>query len=96
MFLERPLTNAELQEVASLDVLTDAQIVVVAAIRPYNRIAPLVYAKAVIPAAEHADVIASAREGRVQGPRCRCEDCQAPLARNSAEDSYCSKRFTLR
>lgn len=57
MFLGRPLTDAELQQVASLDELTDDQIAVVAAIRPRNRIAPTVYIKAVVPTAEHADVM---------------------------------------
>lgn len=55
--LERPLTDAELQEVASLDELTDDQIAVVAAIRPHNRIAPMLYVKAVVPTAEHDDVM---------------------------------------
>lgn len=57
MCLGRSLTDAELQEVPSLDQLTDDQIAVVAAIRPRNRIAPTVYVKAVVPTAEHADVM---------------------------------------
>lgn len=56
-FLERPLTDAELRQVTSLDELTDDQIAVVAAIRPYNRIAPMVYVKAIVPTADHADVM---------------------------------------
>jgi hypothetical protein len=57
MFLGRSLTDAELQEVPSLDQLTDDQIAVLAAIRPHNRIAPTVYVKAVVPTADHADVM---------------------------------------
>jgi hypothetical protein len=56
MFLERPLTDAELQEVPSIDQLTDDQIAVVAAIRPRNCIAPALYVKAVVPTADHYDV----------------------------------------
>jgi hypothetical protein len=55
--LERPLTDTELQEVASIDELTDDQIAVVAAIRRHNRIAPMLYVKAVVPTADHADVM---------------------------------------
>jgi hypothetical protein len=55
--LERPLTDAELREVASIDELTDDQIAVVAAIRRHNRIAPMLYVKAVVPTADHADVM---------------------------------------
>jgi len=55
--LERSLTDAELQEVASIDDLTDDQIAVVAAIRRHNRIAPMLYVKAVVPTARHADVM---------------------------------------
>jgi hypothetical protein len=54
--LGRPLTDVELQEVASLDELSDEQIAVVAAIRPHSSISPLVYVRAVVPAANYADV----------------------------------------
>jgi hypothetical protein len=57
MFLRRPLTDDELQEVPSLDQLTDDQIAVVTTIRPRNRIAPALYVKAVVPTANHADVM---------------------------------------
>jgi len=55
--LGRPLTDTELQEVASIDELTDDQIAVVAAIRRHNRIAPMLYVKQLVPTAEHADVM---------------------------------------
>ena len=55
--LGRPLTDAELQEVASIDELTDDQIAVVATIRRHNRVAPMLYVKAVVPTADHADVM---------------------------------------
>jgi len=55
--LGRPLTDAELQEVASLDELSDAQIAVIAAIRPHNRIAPMLYVEAVVPSADRAAVM---------------------------------------
>jgi hypothetical protein len=54
--LGRPLTDAELQEVASLDQLSDEQIAVIAAIRPHSCISPLVYVKAVVPTARHDHV----------------------------------------
>lgn len=54
--LGRPLTDAELQEVASLDQLSDEQIAVVAAIRPHSSISPLVYVRAIVPTANYADV----------------------------------------
>ena len=55
--LGRPLTEAELKEVASIDELTDDQIAVVAAIRQHNRIAPMLYVKAIVPTADHTDVM---------------------------------------
>jgi hypothetical protein len=57
MFLRRPLTDAELQEVPSLDQLTDDQIAVIATIQPRNLIAPVLYVKAVVPTADHAEVM---------------------------------------
>src|SRR5690348_6198158 len=57
MFLERPLTEAELQEVPSIEQLTDEQIAVLAANRPRNRIAPTVYIKAVVPTADYREVM---------------------------------------
>ena len=57
MFLERPLTDAELQEVPSIDKLTDEQIAVLAAIRPRNRIAPTVYVRAIVPTADYREVM---------------------------------------
>jgi hypothetical protein len=54
--LMRPLTDAELQEVSSLDQLSDDQIAVVAAIRPRSYISPMIYVKAVVPTADHHDV----------------------------------------
>jgi len=55
--LERRLTEAELREVASIEELTDDQIAVIAAVRRHNRIAPMLYVKAVVPTAIHADVM---------------------------------------
>ena len=54
--LGRPLTDAELQEVASLDQLTDDQIAAIAVIRSSSNISPMVYVKAIVPTANHADV----------------------------------------
>lgn len=54
--LGRPLTDAELQQVASIDELTDDQIAVVAAIRRHSNISPMVYVMAVVPTAGHSDV----------------------------------------
>lgn len=54
--LGRPLTEAELQEVTSLDQLSDEQIAVIAAIRPRNCISPLIYVRAVVPEANYDDV----------------------------------------
>jgi len=54
--LGRSLTDAELQEVASLDQLSDEQIAVVAAIRPHSCISPLVYVRAIVPTADYYDV----------------------------------------
>ena len=55
--LERPLTDAELQEVASIDELSDAQIAVIATIRRRNLMAPMLYVKAIVPTADHRDVM---------------------------------------
>jgi hypothetical protein len=55
--LGRELTDAELQEVGSIDELTDDQIAVLAEIRPRNRIAPMIYVKAIVPTAEHDAVM---------------------------------------
>jgi len=54
--LGRPLTDTELQEVPSLDALTDEQIAVAAAIRAHHYITPMVYVKAIVPTAEHSAV----------------------------------------
>jgi hypothetical protein len=54
--LGRPLTDAELQEVPSLDELTDEQIAVAAAIRAHHYISPMVYVKAIVPTADHSAV----------------------------------------
>lgn len=54
--LGRPLTDAELQEVPSLDQLSDEQIAVIAAIRPRSCMSPLLYVKAVVPTARHDHV----------------------------------------
>jgi hypothetical protein len=55
--LGRSLTQAELKEVASIDELSDDQIAAIAAIRQHNRIAPMLYVKAIVPTADHADVM---------------------------------------
>ena len=54
--LGRPLTEAELQEVTSLDQLSDEQIAVIAAIRPRSCISPLIYVRAIVPEADYDDV----------------------------------------
>jgi hypothetical protein len=54
--LGRPLTDAELQEVPSLDELTDEQIAVAATIRAHHYITPMVYVKAIVPTAPHSEV----------------------------------------
>jgi hypothetical protein len=54
--LGRPLTDAELLEVPSLDHLADEQIAVIATLRARHYITPMVYVKAVVPTADHADV----------------------------------------
>lgn len=54
--LGRPLTDVELQEVATLDQLNDDQIAAIAAMRSRNYISPMVYVKAIVPTAGHADV----------------------------------------
>jgi hypothetical protein len=56
-YLQRELTEAELQEVGSLDELTDAHLAVYAAIRPRNRIVPMLYLKAIVPTADHDAVM---------------------------------------
>jgi hypothetical protein len=57
MWLKRPLTDDELQTVSSFDALTDEQVAIVAAIRPRNLIAPLLFLKAVVPTATHREVV---------------------------------------
>lgn len=64
-YLGRQLTEAELQEVASLDELTDAHIAVFAEIRPRNRIVPMLYLKAVVPTADH-DAVMKLIDGDLQ------------------------------
>lgn len=54
--LGRPLTEAELQEVPSLDHLTDDQIAVAATLRSLHYITPMLYVKAIVPTARHTDV----------------------------------------
>jgi hypothetical protein len=56
-WLERPLTDDELRPASSLAALTDDQVAIVAAIRPHNRIAPMLFLKAVVPTATHQDVL---------------------------------------
>jgi hypothetical protein len=48
-WLDRPLTDEELRPVSSLDLLSDEQVAIVAAIQPRNRIAPLLFLEAVVP-----------------------------------------------
>jgi hypothetical protein len=74
--LGRSLTDAELQEVASLDELTDDQIAVLAAIRRHNRMAPMLYVKAVVPTADHHAVIKLIDEDlvRIASERLRPDD----------------------
>lgn len=54
--LGRPLTDAELQEVPSLEQLSDDQIAVAAEIRRDHYITPMVYVRAVVPTASYSDV----------------------------------------
>jgi hypothetical protein len=56
-WLHRPLTDEELQPVSSFDTLSDDQVAVIAAIQPRNRIAPLLFLQAVVPAADHQNLI---------------------------------------
>lgn len=56
-WLHRPLTDEELQPVSSFDMLSDDQVTVVASIQPRNRIAPLLFLQAVVPTADHQDLI---------------------------------------
>jgi hypothetical protein len=56
-WLHRPLTEEELRPVSSLDMLSDDQVSIVAAIQPRNRIAPLLFLQTVVPTARHQDVI---------------------------------------
>jgi hypothetical protein len=52
MYLERPLTEAELQIVDSLESLEYDQRVVLATIRPRSCIAPILYLRAIVPRAD--------------------------------------------
>lgn len=54
--LGRPLTDAELQEVPSLDQLTDDQIAVADVLRQRNELLPMLYIKAIVPTASHTEV----------------------------------------
>jgi hypothetical protein len=56
-WLHRLLTDDELRPAPSLAALTDAQVAVVAAIRPHNRIAPMLFLQAVVPTAAHRDIV---------------------------------------
>jgi len=56
-WLDRSLTDEELRPVSSLDMLSDDQVAIVAAIQPRNRIAPLLFLQAVVPTAKFQDVI---------------------------------------
>jgi hypothetical protein len=56
-WLGRPLTDDELRPASSLDTLSDDQVSVVASIQPRNRIAPLLFLQAVVPSADHQDLI---------------------------------------
>jgi hypothetical protein len=56
-WLHRSLTDEELRPVSSFDMLSDDQIAVVASIQPRNRIAPLLFLQALIPTADHQDLI---------------------------------------
>src|ERR1041384_2353814 len=55
-WLGRPLTDSELRTVESLRELTDEQLAVVAAIRPRNLIAPLLFLQAVVPNATTPEI----------------------------------------
>ena len=54
--LGRPLTDAELQEVPSLDQLTDDQIAALAVIRSISNISPMLYVMAIVPTVGHSEV----------------------------------------
>ena len=56
-WLDRPLTDGELQPVGSFDTLSDEQVAVVAAIQPRNRIAPMLFLQAVVPTAKHQEIV---------------------------------------
>ena len=55
-WLGRPLVESELRTVDSLEALTDEQLAVVAAIRPRNLIAPLLFLQAVVPNATTPEI----------------------------------------
>jgi hypothetical protein len=63
--LGRPLTEEELQPVASLDALTEDQIAIAAQLRPHNRIAPHLFLRAVVPSAMYPE-IEDLLENRIQ------------------------------
>ena len=54
--LGRPLTDVELQEVSSLEQLSDDQIAVIATIRRRNGITPMLYVRAIVPTADYPTV----------------------------------------
>jgi hypothetical protein len=56
-WLHRPLTDDELRSVSSLDMLSDDQVSVVAEIQPRNRIAPMLFLQAVVPAAKRREIL---------------------------------------
>lgn len=56
-WLDRPLTDKELEPVSSFDTLSDDQVAVVAAIQPRNRIAPMLFLQAVVPTAKFQDIL---------------------------------------
>lgn len=56
-WLHRSLTDEELRPASSFDMLSDDQVAVVASIQPRNRIAPLLFLQALIPNADHQDLI---------------------------------------
>ena len=56
-WLDRPLTDEELQPVSSFDKLSDDQVAVVAAIQPRNRIAPMLFLQAVVPTAKYQEIV---------------------------------------
>ena len=56
-WLARPLTDDELRPVNSLEMLSDDQVAIVAAIQPHNRIAPMLFLQAVVPTATRLDIV---------------------------------------